>query len=255
MRFGSPAVQARFRFKNREHSPSFPTPVGTCSFRSPTRKGSSMGMRAIGDRGTNVLRGRPIEREISATCHAPVETVYELLADIQSHLEWGGTRRSKRSRLLSMEAPAGPAAVGTEFTSTGEDSMTRMTDRSVVTEAIPSRTFEFVTESSWQLKLSGKRVDWTIVHHYDIAPDPVGSRITYSLRATRATSLPGLLAMLRVPVLRSIASRISMGRLNGGMRNVLRMAEERINSKREERRVDRDRKGSNAQGRSIRRRS
>jgi quercetin dioxygenase-like cupin family protein len=200
-----------------------------------------MGMRTIGYRGANVLRGRPIEGQFSAPCHAPVETVYELLADIQSHLEWGGTRRSKISRLLSMEAPVGPAAVGTEFTSTGEDSMTRMSDRSVVTEAIPSRTFEFVTESSWRLKLSGKQVNWTIVHHYDIAPHPVGSRITYSLRATRATSLPGPLVIFRVPVVRSIVSRMSMGQLKGGMRNLIRMAEERTKSELDERRSGKDR--------------
>jgi hypothetical protein len=195
-------------------------------------RGSSMAMRALGHRGTNVLRGRPIEGQISQTCRAPVEAVYELLADIQGHLEWGGTRRSRSSRLLSMKAPAGPAGVGTEFTSTGEDSMTRMSDRSVVTEAMPSRSFEFVTESSWQLKRSGKGVDWTIVHHYDISPDPAGSRITYSFRATRATSLPGPLVMFRLPVVRSIATRMSMGQLKGGMRNLLRMAEERTRSER-----------------------
>jgi hypothetical protein len=197
-----------------------------------------MARGAIGHRRTNVLRGRPIEGQISETCRAPAESVYELLADIRGHLEWGGTRRSKRSRLLSMQAPAGPAAVGTEFISTGENSMTWMSDRSVVTEAVQSRTFEFVTESCWRLKRSGKRVDWTIVHHYDMAPDPVGSRISYSLRATRATSLPGPLVMFRVPVLRSIVSRMSMAQLKGGMRNLFRLAEERTRSKREERRAD-----------------
>jgi hypothetical protein len=123
------------------------------------------------DRRTNVLQGRPLEGRISEACLAPAEDVYALLADVQRHLEWGGTRRSKRSRLLSIQAPAGPAAVGTEFTSTGEDSMCLMSDRSVVTEAIPSRAFGFVTESSCQFRRSGKGVDWTIVHRYDITPD------------------------------------------------------------------------------------
>jgi hypothetical protein len=185
-----------------------------------------MGERIRSDRRANVLQGRPLEGQISEACRAPAEAVSSLLADIRLHLEWGGSRRSKRSRLLSIEAPAGSAAVGTEFTSTGEDSMCLMSDRSVVTEAIPHRTFEFVTESFSRLKRSGKRVDWTIVHRYDIEPLPVGCRITYTHRTTRATYLPGPLAMFRVPVLRPIALRMSMGELRGGLRNLARMAEE-----------------------------
>jgi hypothetical protein len=186
-----------------------------------------MERRTRGQLATNVLRARPIEGRISAAGRAPAEAVYGLLADLQSHLEWGGRRRSKKSRLLSMEAPQGPAGVGTEFSSTGEDSMTWMSDRSVVTEAVPSRTFEFVTESSTTLKRGGRSADWTLVHRYEIAPEAAGSRITYSLRATRATSLPGAFAVFGVPVLRSIAWQISVGTLKGGLRNLIRMAEER----------------------------
>lgn len=105
--------------------------------------------------------------------------------------------------------------------------MTWMSDRSVVTEAVPSRTFEFVTESSTTFKRGGKSADWTLVHHYQIAPEAAGCRIQYSLRATRATSLPGAFAVFGVPVLRSIAWQISVGTLKGGLRNLIRMAEER----------------------------
>jgi hypothetical protein len=185
-----------------------------------------MGPKTRSIRRTNVLQGRPLEGQISEACRAPVEAVYALLAEIQRHLEWGGTRRSKRSRLLSIEAPAGSAAVGTEFTSTGENSMCLMSDRSVVTEAIQHRTFEFVTESSSRLKRSGKRVGWTIVHRYDITPLPVGSLITYTYRATRATSLPWPLSVFRASVLRAIALRMSMADLRSGLQNLARMAEE-----------------------------
>jgi hypothetical protein len=178
-------------------------------------------------RRTNALRGRPLEGRISEDCRAPADDVYGLLGDIQEHLEWGGSRRSKRSRLLSVDAPTGIANVGTEFTSTGEDSVCLMDDRSVVTEARPPRTFEFVTESSARFKRGGKRVDWTIVHHYELAPDATGCRITYSYRATRATSLPGPFATFRIPLLRSIALRVSMAELRGGLQNLARMAEER----------------------------
>jgi hypothetical protein len=185
-----------------------------------------MGAQIRSDRRTNVLQGRPLEGRISEACRGPAEAVYPLLADIQRHLEWGGTQRSKRSRLLSIQASAAPAAVGTEFASTGEDSLCLMSDRSVVTEAIEDRTFEFVTESSSRLKRSGKRVDWTIVHRYEIAPEPVGCRVTYSYRATRATSLPWPLALFRVPVLRAVAWRMSMAELRSGLENLTRMAEE-----------------------------
>jgi hypothetical protein len=185
-----------------------------------------MGGRTRTDRRANVLQGRPLEGQISEACRAPAEVAYALLADIQRHLEWGGTRRSKRSRLLAIEAPAAPAAVGTEFTSTGEDSMCLMDDRSVVTEAMQPRALEFVTESSSRLKRSGKRVDWTIVHRYDLTPGPVGCRITYTYRATRATPLPWPLSLFRVPVLRAIAWRMSMAQLRSGLQNLARMVEE-----------------------------
>jgi hypothetical protein len=167
-----------------------------------------------------------MEGQVSEACRAPAEAVYALLADLSRHLEWGGRRRSKRSRLLSIDAPAAWAAVGTEFTSTGEDSMRQTSDRSVVTVAVQRRAFEFVTESSSRLKRSGKRVDWTIVHRYDITPAPVGCRITYAYRATRATSLSWPLWLFHVPVLRAIAWHVPMAEIRSGLRNLARMAEE-----------------------------
>lgn len=186
-----------------------------------------MATRPLSDRRSNVLRSRRLEGRISETCRAPAEPVYDLLSDIRRHLEWGGTMRSKGSRLLSIDTSVGVAAVGTEFTSTGEDSMCRMSDRSVVTEANRPRTFEFVTESSSQLKRSGRSIDWTIVHRYDIAPARTGCRVTYRYSAARATSLPGPFAVFRVPGLRRIAMRVSMAELRGGLRNLVRTAEGR----------------------------
>jgi len=184
-----------------------------------------MGAKTRSDRRNNVLKGRPLQGQISEACRASGEAVYVLLADIQRHLEWGGALRSKRSRLLSIEPPAASAAVGTEFASTGEDSICLMSDRSVVTEAVEGRAFEFVTESSSHLKRSGKRVDWTIVHRYDITPAQVGCRIAYTYRATRATSLPWQRWLFRVPMLRAIAWRMSMAEHRGGLQNLARMAE------------------------------
>jgi hypothetical protein len=174
---------------------------------------------------TNVLKPE-LEGRLTVSSRAPAGVVYELLVDIASHLEWGGTRRKGKSRLLSVEAPPGPATVGTEFSSMGQDSMCRMKDRSVVTGATPPSTFEFVTDSICEFR-RGKRAVWTIVHRYDIEPDPSGSRVTYTHRAMRASALPGPLALFRVPILRSLALAMSMAEMRRGFRNLVQMAEER----------------------------
>jgi len=71
----------------------------------------------------NALKGELTVR-LEEASRAPAEMVYDLLADIGSHLEWGGRRQPRKSyRLLSVEGPDGPAMIGTEFRSTGADAM------------------------------------------------------------------------------------------------------------------------------------
>jgi hypothetical protein len=179
------------------------------------------------DLRTNLLRRHPIEGRLTETCAAPPQEVYALLEDLSTHLKWGGRRRTQSSRLLSLTAPPGPARVGTEFDSTGEDSAARMSDRSVVTESTPPSTFEFVTESALELKRSGARSEFTVVHLYELEPAPDGCRVTYTMRLTRASALPGILVIFRIPVLRAIGARMSISSLRGGFLNLLRMAEAR----------------------------
>src|SRR6266536_2758172 len=108
---------------------------------------------------------------------APAEAVYDLLADLGSHLEWAGAKQLETTRLLTMEAPAGPATVGTEFVTTGSDGKAaRFADRSVVTEAIRPAVFEFVTESHRQGKPGSRPWQLTLVHHYEIGSEPIGCR-------------------------------------------------------------------------------
>ena len=65
---------------------------------------------------------------------ATAGAVYDLLADLHSHLDWGGQRQLETTRLLTLEAPSGPAGVGVEFLTTGSDGKAaRWSDRSVVT--------------------------------------------------------------------------------------------------------------------------
>src|ERR1700730_4434863 len=87
---------------------------------------------------------------LTKPCSAPPEIVYDLLADLGSHLTWAGTQQSSDFRLLTLEAPPGPATAGTAFTSTGTIpmSMRHWQDRSEVTVAERPRTFEFVTNAT-----------------------------------------------------------------------------------------------------------
>src|SRR5438309_11144064 len=109
------------------------------------------------------------------SCRAPAERVYDLLADLQSHLEWAGRRQSETTRLLTLEGPQGPASVGTEFTTTGSDGkVARWSDRSVVTEATRPEAFEFVTEGRREGKPGSRPWLSTAVHRYEIVPDSGG---------------------------------------------------------------------------------
>ena len=82
------------------------------------------------ERAGNRTKWRNPVIQFEGSCRAPGETVYELLADLQSHLEWAGRRQLETTRLLTMEAPPGPAGVGTEFFTTGSDGkVARWSDR------------------------------------------------------------------------------------------------------------------------------
>jgi len=83
--------------------------------------------------------------QISRFCKAMPEVVYDLLADLRTHSEWGGARQSREFRLVSFESPPGPATVGTRFSSTGTIPMSlrHWSDRSTVTVADRPQKFEF----------------------------------------------------------------------------------------------------------------
>lgn len=174
----------------------------------------------------NALKGE-LRARVEATSTAPAEAVYRQLADIRSHLAWGGDMQPKKTfKLLSIEAPEGPASVGTEFASTGADAMGSFSDTSVVTEAASPRLFEFVTEARLTTN-RGKIVEWTNVHRYEIAPTATGCRVSYTFRIVRISELPGGLAMFRVPGLRGLGLRISGSYARKGVRNLITLAENR----------------------------
>jgi hypothetical protein len=75
----------------------------------------------------------------SAVSAAPPQVVYETISDLRNHLDWSGERASSQTfKLLSIEAPDGPASVGTAFTSSGAADNGTFHDRSEVTVATPA---------------------------------------------------------------------------------------------------------------------
>lgn len=180
----------------------------------------------------NALKeGRELVIRLEERCVAPAEIVYDLVADLRGHLVWAGEMQPKQNfRLSSIEAPEGPAAVGTEFRSTGADPMGRFTDSSVVTEAEAPRLLEFVTEASLETR-KGKTVDWTNIHRYEIEPAAGGCHVTYTIRIVRLSALPGSMAIFKAPILSGIGLKVSASYARRGLRNLLKLAEERAASR------------------------
>jgi Polyketide cyclase / dehydrase and lipid transport len=158
-------------------------------------------------------------------CTAPAETVYDLLADLQSHVEWAGRRQAKTTRLLTLEAPPGPATVGTEFFTTGSDGKAaRWTDRSVVTEATRPRVFEFVTEGRREGKAGSRPWLATAVHRYEIVPSAQGCRVTYTEDLTRLDGAPRIMFS---GIVSKLVFRVSAKYMRRGFDALLAVAEER----------------------------
>lgn len=154
------------------------------------------------------------------------QQVYEVLADLETHLEWAGNRQFKSFRLLSVDAPDGPAERGTAFTSIGTIPMnrSRFDNRNTVTRADPPRVFEITTESTiaWPKRTPGHG---TFVNRFEISAEGEGSRVTYTSEQLRFDNPPW---GLRYPLLRSVTSRIWIPIWSRrGFRNLLRMADER----------------------------
>jgi hypothetical protein len=182
-------------------------------------------MQKTRDRGANALKQELVVR-VEATSRATTEVVYSVLADLPSHIVWAGERQGKRTRLQTIDAPAGPAVVGTEFHSTGADPMGTFSDRSVVTEATPGKAFEFVTEARLTTK-KGITTDWTNIERYELEPTGDGCLIVCTSRVTRISELPGMLGVFNVPGLRALGLAVSAKVSRRTVRNLARLAEGR----------------------------
>src|SRR5688572_6323882 len=159
----------------------------------------------------------------SATSSAKPEAVYDLIADLRAHLEWSGERASDDNfKLLSLEAPEGPATVGTTFSSSGSAGKDTFHDRSVVTVA--SRPNRFVIETDARLDRKGAPT-WEahFSHRYDVQPEGSGSRIVYTDTVERVNYVPYWLKPWARPIFRIYVNRADRKQL----RNLARLAEER----------------------------
>lgn len=172
---------------------------------------------------------KEVSMQLTRRSSAPPEVLYDFLADLDTHLTWGGTQQSRDFRLLSLEAPAGPAIAGTSFTSTGTIPMSvrHFEDQSKVTAAERPHSFEFVTNATVR---RGKRLmEATYRHRYEIAATPEGSTVTYTM--TQLSLSNGLLR-LSLPLVKSMSWRVGIPFMaRRGFRNLLTIAEQPAQSR------------------------
>jgi uncharacterized protein YndB with AHSA1/START domain len=175
--------------------------------------------------GSALPAGREIAFRKRMKVDAPPEAIYELLADVRSHLEWGGNRGKKNFRLTGVEVGETPAREGTEWTSTGIAPDGTFRDRSIVIEASHPSVFEFHTDAHVSFKKGGEG-DWKIVNRYEVRPEGAGSLVTYTQRVTHATVL-GPMKMLLNPILAGVGRMMVGGLVKPAMQNLASMAKER----------------------------
>jgi hypothetical protein len=168
-------------------------------------------------------RAFKVRTQTSTTSRASPEDVYDVISDMRAHLEWSGERASDQTfKLLSLQAPDGPASVGTTFASTGANFNGTFHDRSVVTQA--SRPTVFVIETDARLERKrGKTWHVHFSHRYDIEPHTDGARIVYTETIHRVNYVPYWLRAWARPLFTPLVNRADKKQLE----NLARLAEER----------------------------
>lgn len=161
--------------------------------------------------------------QTSVTSDASPTTVFDVIADLDAHLEWSGERAADDTfKLLTLEGSDRSAKVGTTFESTGANFNGTFHDRSVVAEA--DRPTRFTIETDARLdRRRGKTWEVHFQHRYDIVSHDQGSCITYTETITEVNYVPywlrpGIRTAFR-PLVNS-ADRKQLG-------NLARLAEER----------------------------
>jgi uncharacterized protein YndB with AHSA1/START domain len=157
----------------------------------------------------------------SVTSAASPAEVYAVLADLGTHLEWAGKQATdKNLRLLTLTAPPGQAAVGTEFSSTGPAGhKDTFHDHSVVTEVVPGRAIAFRTTARLE-RGNGRTWRTHFTHRYELEPDGTGTRIGYTCDVVRGNYRPYWLH----PLLRRVTRRLMTRSMRKNLENLARYA-------------------------------
>lgn len=168
--------------------------------------------------------GTRYEVTVAEVCRASAEVVYDLLADLEKHMEWGGSWHPTRTqRLQSMDAPPGAATVGVEFSSVGSASAGSWHDRSVVTAAYRPSLFEFETVGTQRDARGFDRMSLRAIHRYTLTPFEEGTKVSYSMTANLvANGAPGD-EHPRLPMV--IFNVVVPAVIERGIRNLVGMAE------------------------------
>ena len=147
----------------------------------------------------------------SVTSAASPQAVYDVLADVRTHLVWAGTQAPKKGfRLMTLDAPGQPATVGTRFTSTGAGNAKGTDvfhDRSTVTEAVPGRVFAFGTDARLE---RGRGKTWLthFEHRYELRAEGAGTRIAYTCDVVRGNYRPYWLHPMTRRMTRAMVTRM-----------------------------------------------
>ena len=168
---------------------------------------------------------RPFEfrSQVNVTSGAPPEVVFDTICDLRAHVEWSGERAAdEKFKLLELDAPAGAALVGTQFTSSGAAENGMFHDRSVIAEATRPNVFVIETESTLD-RTHGETWHAHFTHRYDVVPKGSGSKITYSEHISRVNYAPYWLKWYARWLFRPYVNRADRKQLT----NLARLAEER----------------------------
>jgi hypothetical protein len=161
--------------------------------------------------------------QTTAISGASPATVFDVIADLDAHLEWSGDRATDDTfRLLSLNASDRFAKVGTTFESTGANFNGTFHDRSRVTEAARPTRFTIDTDARLNRR-RGRTWEVHFQHCYDIRPEAEGSRITYTETIEQVNYVPYWLK----PVIRSVFKPLVNNADRKQLQNLARLAEER----------------------------
>jgi hypothetical protein len=162
----------------------------------------------------------PFKASIRTT--ASRQAVYDLVADLRTHLRWAGEEAPKKDfRLLTMEASPAPAHSGDEFASTGAAMLgATFHDRSTVVVAEPPARFGFDTQATL-LRKHAKAWRAEVETRYEIEPADGGSILTHTCVIRPSNYVPW---WFRAPM-RRMSIRTGERRMLAHLRNLARIAE------------------------------